>query len=256
MSLELPTPFSGGNSGWGSGWGGGNYNQYAQMAGGLGGIGSALASMFMTQNPADAASPWLSQIPDALKQYLSPYINQGQQTFGELNNYINRGNTAGDMALGQYGALANNPAGVMNQIGGTFHQSPGYNWQVNQALGAANRAAAAGGMAGSPAEQQQIAGTANQLANQDYYNYLGHALGLYGTGLQGLQGISNTGASIGQNIYGSGANAASNLADSLSSYYMSQGNLAYAGAQNQNQNDVGGLGELIDGIGSIASMFM
>lgn len=256
MSLEMPTPFSGGNDGGGSGWGGQNYNQYAQMMGGIGGIGSGLASMFMTQNPADAASPWLSQIPDALKQYLTPYINNGQQAFGDLNNYMQRGNTAGDMAMGQYSALANNPAGVMNGIGSTFQQSPGYNWQVNQALGAANRAASAGGMAGSPAEQQQIAGVSSQLANQDYYNYLSHALGMYGTGLQGLQGISNMGASIGQGIYGEGASSANNLADSLSSYYMSQGNLAYAGAQNQNQNTVGGMGELLGGIGSIASLFM
>lgn len=250
MSLELPTPFSGGNNGFGG------YNQYGQMMGGMGGIGAGLASLFLTQNPSDSASPWLNQIPDALKQYMLPYINAGQQGLNTMNDYINRGNTAGNALMGQYGALLSNPAGVMNNIGSTFQQSPGYGFQVNQALGAANRASAAGGMAGSPQEQQQIAGVTSQLANQDYYNYLSHALGMYGQGLEGMQNVYGLGAQMGQNVYDEGAQMSGDLANSLGSYYMSQANNAYAGAQNQNQNMIGGLGSLIGGIGDIASLFL
>lgn len=258
MSMELPTPFSGGyGGGYGGGFGGygGGWQSQnpfgAELAGGLGGIGAGLASLFLTQNPADASSPWLSQIPDALKQYLMPYINAGQTGLNDMNQYVQRGNTAGNTLMGQYGNLLANPAGVMNQMGSQFKQSPGYGFQVSQALQAANNAAAAGGMAGSPQEQQQIAGITNQLANQDYYNYLGKAMGLYGQGLQGMQDIYGIGGQMGQDIFNTGAQSANDLAGSLASYYMSQANNAYAGAINQNQNQIGGIGELLGGIGSL-----
>lgn len=166
------------------------------------------------QNPANAGMPYLNQI----SQYFQPYWNAGNQALGALQ--------------GQYGQLLNNPGAVMNRMGQGFQQSPGYQFQVNQALGAANRAGAAGGMAGSPMEQQNIAGTVNQMANQDYYNYLNHVTGLYGQGLQGEQGIA-----------GMGLNAGEDLAQAL----MSQAQMAYSGMANQNQMT----GGMFGGIGSM-----
>jgi hypothetical protein len=238
MGFESGDDNLGNSAGWGSALG--------NILGGLGG--------FFTSNPSDAAMPYLNNISPMLQQYLSPYIQQGQSGFNTLNNYMNMGNNASNALMGQYSNLINNPSGVMNRIGSSFQQSPGYGWQVNQALNAANRAAAAGGMAGSPAEQQQASTVASQLANQDYYNYLNHGMSLYGQGLSGLQGMSGMGLSAGQNIYGIGANAANNLASSLGSLAMSQGNLAYAGQINQNQSDMGGFGALGEGIGEIASL--
>ena len=226
--------------------------QNPSMWGGLGGIAGGLASFFQ-QNPSDAASKYYNQIPGALGQYLNPYIQNGNQAYGYLNNFMNRGNTAGDLSLGINSSLVNNPAGFMNQLGSTFQQSPGYDWEKGQALQSANRASAAGGMAGSPAEQQQIAGVTGQLANQDYYNYLHNVLGVFGSGMEGLNGISNQGYNASQGVYGSGANAANSMAQAMANYYASQGNLAYAGAQNSNNSMLGGLGSLASGIGSLAA---
>lgn len=217
----------------------------AMLMGGLGGIGAGIGSFF-TQNPADSAMPYLNQIPGLF----NPYIQNGQAAYGNLSQYMNNGVQAGQMLMPQYNSLVNNPALMMNKIGSTFQQSPGYNWQVNQALGAANRAAAAGGMAGSPAEQQQIAGVTNQLANQDYYNYLNHALNLFGTGLSGLSNMYGQGMGVGENIYNTGYGAAGDEASAL----MSQANLAYAGQQNQNQSMMGGMGSLLSGLGGVASV--
>src|ERR1700751_3520310 len=104
-------------------------------------------------NPADKAMPYLDQIPDTIKPYYQPYIDAGQQSLSSL--------------MGQYNTLLSNPGAIMNMAGGGFQQSPGYQFQMNQAINAANNAAASGGMAGTPYHQQNAAGMASNLANQD-----------------------------------------------------------------------------------------
>ncbi len=219
----------------------------------LGGLGGLFGG---NSNPSDAASPYLDKIPGMLQGVYSPYMSAGMGALGGLQGYENNGLNAGNSLQQQLGRLTNDPTGLMNSWGKTFHSSPGYNYQVNQALGAANRAAAAGGMAGSPAEQQSLAGTVNGMANQDYYNYLSHAQNLYGMGLQGLQGMYNTGAQIGSNIYDTGANMANEYGTNLAQSYMNQGNLAYAGQENQNQSQGGMMGALGSGLGGLFGMGM
>lgn len=161
-------------------------------------------------NAADAGMPYLNQAGSMLPGYYQPFINAGLAQLPNLQQ--------------QYGQLTNNPGQFMNKMGQNFQQSPGYQFQTQQAMGAANRAAAAGGTLGTPMEQQNIAGTVNGLANQDYYNWMKQAMGAYGAGLQGEQGLYNTG-------YGASNDLASNLAAIL----QSQAQLAYAGQANQNQ---------------------
>lgn len=198
------------------------------VAGGLGSLGAGLAGAFTGggNNPYDAAGQYYNQIPDIAKQYFNPYIGAGQDALGQMQN--------------QYGGLINDPNAVLNRIGKGYQQSPGYDWQMNQAMQAGNNAAAAGGMLGSPAHQQQNMEVAQGLANQDYYNYLQHALGLYGIGTQGLQGIGQMG-------YG----ASGDLAGLLSTALMNQGNLAYSGAAAQNQQKGSQWGDIFGGLGSI-----
>lgn len=218
---------------------------------GLGSIGSGLYSLFGENDPQDAAWPYLNKIPDMLNGLYQPYIQNGQAAFGSLNNYMTQGTNANNTLMGQYNNLISNPTGTMNQIGSTFHSSPGYNWDVNQALGAANRASAAGGMAGSPAEQQTIGGTVNQMANQDYYNYLNHGIGMYNQGLQGMEGVSSRGLAAGTDVYNTGANMSNELAQNLASTYLNQANLGYQGTINTNQRIGGGLGSIWGGMGQI-----
>lgn len=196
-----------------------------------GGIGDLLAAFGLYngskdfKNPADSAMPYMNQITNMLPGMYNPYINAGQSQIPGLQSQFNQ--------------LVNNPGGMLNNIGQSFHQSPGFQFQTDQALGAANRAAAAGGMAGTPMEQQNLATTVNGLANQDYYNYLNHATNLYGQGLQGMQGM-----------YSTGLNATNSLSSQLSQALASQGQLAYSGQNTQNQHDQGtqgGIWGLISG---------
>ncbi len=184
----------------------------------------AFDSLFGTKDPSKDAMKYLNKIPGETSPYYNPYIDLGQKQIPGLEK--------------QYSDLMNDPAAIMNKIGGGYQQSPGFQFALKQALQGGNNAAAAGGMAGSPQHEQQNMQTATDLGNQDFYNYLNHALGLYGQGLQGSQGLFNT-----------GYNASSSYADLLANNLASQANLKYAGDANQNTARSGLWGGLL-GAGS------
>ena len=161
------------------------------------------------RNPADAANSYLSQIPEAMRPYFESYINQGQ--------------TAGGKLSGQYDQMTQNPGGLLSQISSGYKQSPGYQFKLDQALGAGQNASASGGMLGTPQDQQQQMGIANDIASKDYEDYLNHVLGLYGLGQQGQQKMQEQG-------FGASTRFGENLGNTLGQ----QGQYAYAGQAGQN----------------------
>jgi hypothetical protein len=184
---------------------------------------SMLGGLFGGHNdPSKAGMEYYNQIPGQLEKYLSPYIN--------------RGNRAGGILEGQYGNLLNDPGGMLNKIGGGYQQSPGFKFALQQAMQGAGHAAAAGGMAGSPQHEQQNMTLATNLANQDYNQWIQNALGLYGKGLGGEEGM-----------YGIGAKAGIGMGEDLASLLAQQGNMAYAGAAGRNQYNQQNLSNLIGG---------
>ncbi|MGN6347044.1 MAG: hypothetical protein ACTHME_05015 [Candidatus Nitrosocosmicus sp.] len=221
------------------------------MESGIGSLLNGAYDMWGENDPYSAAMPYFNKIPGMFQQEYSPWINNGLSALNGMQSYMNRGNQAGNMLMGDYNEMTNDPSGLINKLGAGFKQSPGYQFEVNQSLGAANRAAAAGGMAGSPEEQQQISGVVNQLANQDYYNYLNHSQQMYNQGIGGLQRTEGLGANIGTNIYNQGASAANNLAQNLGAAYMNQGNLNFADTQYNNQRRGGAFGQMFSGINDI-----
>jgi len=173
-------------------------------------------------DPNKAANKYLRQQPDVLHQYYDPYVGYGQQAMGQLQ--------------GQYNNLMSDPSGALNQIGQGYQSSPGFNFALQQALQASKQAAAAGGMAGSPQHEQQSMQVASGLASQDYNNWLHNALGLYGQGLSGTQGLANMG-------YG----ASNELAQSLSNNLASRAGSAY----NAKANNL----DMLSGIPSMLQAF-
>lgn len=189
------------------------------IASGLGGLGNP------GKNPADAAMPYLDQISDKGGKPLQPYMDYGEKSLPVLQN--------------QYESLINGPGKKLNSIGEDFQQSPGFKFALEQALGAANRSSAAGGMAGSPANQQESMTLATNLANQDYYNWLGGATGLYGKGLQGEEGMADR-----------GANAGKSMSDLIAQQLSQQANLAYQGEKQKNESSSANWGSIFGGIAS------
>jgi hypothetical protein len=204
-------------------------SQYLAPAALMGGMGIG-SMMSPYKNPADAANPYLQQIPDTLKPYYQPFIDAGANALSTSQNQFNQ--------------LSTNPGGRMNEIGQSFQQSPGFDFQVQQAMQGSNQAAAAGGMAGSPQHEQQNMQLANNLANQDYYNWLGNALGIYKVGLGGEQDISKMG-------YG----ASNELAQSLSNNLLSQAMLQYQGQAGENQREGTNWADLAGGAALGAASF-
>ncbi len=200
------------------------------MAAGAGGLGAGLGSLLFGggKNPYDAASGYFDQIPGAMSQYYQPYIDAGHNSMNQLQN--------------QYGGLVNDPNAMYNKIASGYQHSPGYDWQVGQGTNAVNNAAAAGGMIGSPQHQQQSAQMTQGIANQDFNNYFGHVMGMYGEGLNGLKDINHMG-------YGASNEYANTIGNSL----MNQGNLAFSGQASENQAKGSQWGDIFGGLGTIAS---
>lgn len=201
-----------------------DYNEaLGQQLGGT--LGSVIGSFF-SDDPSEDAMEYLNQIPETITPYYQPYIDAGSQALPSLQD--------------QYSQLLNDPSGLISSIGSNYEASPGYQWSVDQATKAANQSAAAGGMLGSPAEQQKLAQNITGMANQDYYNYMNQALGLYGQGLSGTEGMAEMG-------YG----ASNELANSLAANLQSQAQLGYSGQDWENQKIggiAGGLGTITGGI--------
>lgn len=171
------------------------------------------------RNPSDAAQGYIGRIPGETKQYFDPFFQAGKNAIPGLQN--------------QYDQLLNDPGKRLNQIGEGYQQSPGFQFALQQALQGSGHAAAAGGLAGSPQHEQQNQELVTNLANQDYNNWIRNALGIYGQGLNGQQGL-----------VGQGAQSGAQYGDILGQSLAQQGNLAFQGQrqQNQNRNDIFGNG--------------
>lgn len=194
--------------------------------------GSAVGGLISPwSNPYNKSMDYLNQIPGTVTPYYNPYIQAGGRSLNTLENTYNQ--------------LLQNPGQTMNQIGSGFQASPGYQYNVEQATNAANQAAAAGGMLGTPEEQQQLAGTVSGLANQDYYNYLNNALGLYGQGLSGMQGINQM-----------GYNASDQLARTLKDVLESQSKASMAQQYAENQRSAAESSGFGDVLGGFAGGFL
>ncbi len=110
------------------------------FASGVGGIGSGLFELFGShEDPTKKAGKYYDQIPDQLRKYLEPYINNGM-----------------------------NPGDFLKKIGAGYQESPGFQFEKKQGLGSIENAAAAGGMLGTQGHQQQAGELSTQLANRDY----------------------------------------------------------------------------------------
>lgn len=213
-----------------------DWSALAQTLGpGIGNLLGQAGGLFTDKwkNPADAAMGDISKIPGATQGYYDPYIKAGQGALSQLE--------------GQYGNLLKDPGGLMNQIGQSYQKSPGFDFQLKQALQAASNAAAAGGLAGSPQHEQQSMQLANNLANQDYNSWISRALGLYGQGLQGEQ-----------DLYHTGYDASGSMANILKDTLAKQAELKYQGqdAANKHQAQAGSIWDTVGSLAGAAIPFL
>ena len=178
------------------------------------------------RNPADSAQSYLSQIPDQMKPYFQPYMDQGQK--------------AGQALSGQYDQMTQDPSAFFANLGKGYQESPGYQFNLQQALKAGQNASAAGGMLGTPQDQQQQMGTAQGLASKDYEDYINHILGIFGAGQQGMQGQQEQ-----------GFKASTGYGENLANVLGQQAQYGYAGQAGQNANRSQNWSNLFGGASSL-----
>ena len=181
------------------------------LTAGAGSLGSGLMGLFGgNNNPADAGMDYLNQIPGQTHKNLDPWANYGMN-------------------------LTQHPGERLNEIGQGYHQSPGFQFALQQALQGAGHAQAAGGMAGSPQHEFQNMGLATNLANQDYNQWMKNALGLHNEG------------------YGQGQDASTNINDQIIQALAAKSGLAYKGAAAQNESQGNIFGNLLGGAATLAA---
>lgn len=202
------------------------FMQMLGIGGGLGTAGMGAYGMFNPgKNPATEANNTIGQIPGQTKPYYQPYMDAGKGAMSDLQN--------------QYkDLLGGNKQGM---LGESFKESPGYQYQLQQALGQGANASARGGMLGTPEDVRQSMSTAQGLASQDYNNYMNNQMNLYGQGLNGEQGLNQM-----------GYNANTDYANTLANTLGQQGAYQYAGQAGQNAGKSQGMGNIFSGLGMAA----
>lgn len=265
-------------------------NQYAIQSGlGLGADaltnGTAMAQGYLGVNTTGGGGNSIQSLQDAYgtaRGDLTNQYGQAQGYLGQLGGLYNHMAQGGQNAYDAYlNATGANGAAGSQAAAAAFQASPGYQYALDQALGAVQRTAAArGGLAGGNTTAG-ILNTANGLASQGYQQYvnnLGNAASSYGTGLagqaQGLAGQANASqnlgtqlASLGQtygqnraNIYGTAAQQQVGFGQNVAGLQNSaanalvQNNNNLAQAQNQASANAIGLGmNIIGGLGNFTA---
>ena len=197
-------------------------------AGGLAGLLSGLFGNG-SKDPMKEANKYYDQIPGMMKPYYDPYVQAGQHQIPGL-------------VMMNILISAKDPGSIIARLAGGYQKSPGYNFQLGEGERAIGNAAAAGGMAGTAQHQQQAGTMANNLANQDFQQYLQQAMGLYGRGLGGKEGLMDQG-------YKAGSSLSENLAQLLGR----KGDLAYKERAflDKQKNNNGMWNNIFGGLGSI-----
>lgn len=179
------------------------------------------------KNPSDAASPYLNQIGPMEQNFYKPYVQQGNQAGGILND--------------QYSQLTQDPAAFLEKLMQGYEPSRSYQLKRDEALKAAGNTAAAGGMRGSTQDIENETKLTDMLMSDDMQQWLQNVTGLFGKGLEGEQGMYNT-----------GFDATKNLTGDLSNVLGTQGQLAFQGQANQNKSQSDLLSGLVKALGGVA----
>lgn len=232
MAFDWGNSFKGGIQGGLAG------SPFGPWGAGVGSVLGGITGLFGGNNDEEEeTNKILNQIPGELRKYLEPYIKAGQGALGNLND-----------VSGEYQKLYQDPNSIISRIGAGYKQSPGYQWRLNQGENAITNAAARGGMAGTAQHQQEAGQLAEDLANQDFNDYMKNALGLFGTGLTGRTGIE-------QGIFNTGATSAGDLATSLANVLKAKAGLNYQRGSQQNALNSDFLSSILGNAGNIKGLF-
>jgi hypothetical protein len=236
--------------------------------------------MLFGENPANSAMPYLNQTRDMLKPYFDPYINQGQQAYGNVAQLMNQGQQAygnfdrlmnrGENAYNAMNPglteMATDPTAFLEALMQHYQPSGGYQLKLDEMSKAAGNTAAAGGMRGSLNDIKDQSRLTEMLMSDDMQQWLQNVLGIQGAGMSGLNSFYNAGNNAAGQIYNTGNNAAGqiyntgydatkSLSSDLSNILGTQAQLSFQGQRENNQQKNDLFSGLLSGVGGLLGGF-
>jgi hypothetical protein len=183
-------------------------------------------------------------------------LNFQKQIYGDtvkrVDPYYKSGLTANNALNFELGLTGTRPEGYQG-----FQETPGYDFQVQEGLGAVNALAGARGGLNSGATMQALQQRGQGLANQEYNNWLNRVTGVSDTGLS----AATLQANAGQNAAAGVSNALGGIGNAQAAGAIGQGN-AWTGALtntlgtwNYQRGLTGGGGLNGSGMGGLGSLF-
>ncbi len=185
-----------------------------------------LAGLFgkKKKDPSKAGMKYLNNIQPSMSPYYQPYIDKGRAASESVNN--------------EYNQQVSDPSAIYNKLGAGYKESPGYQFRLNQALQAGNQSQAAGGMLGTPQNQQQNMGIAGDQAGADFEKYLQNVIGIYKGGIAGQEGTA-----------GRGYDASSTMGNAAGDIEGRKAEMAYNGADSMNKGNAQNWENITSGLG-------
>lgn len=216
----------------------------------VGGIGGLMQGRGRYADPAQAAMPYLNQIPAMAQQNLGPYVQRGNQGDANAANAYNRSYNEfanpGNVYPQEYNQMGLDPGAYMEAIMSKYEPSKGYQYKQNRMLQAMRNSAASGGFAGTELDREEQANAVKGMLGEDMQQFLSNILGIqqFGTGgrergfERGILGRERALARMGEMGERQGAQgfqAASSLADILGGNLGQQAGAGYQGRVQGNE---------------------
>lgn len=223
---------------------------------------AAGGSIYASQTGANAAKSAANTQAGAANNASATELGMYNQTVGREAPYVNAGNNALGQMQSLIGTLGG-PGGPTNPIlamlgigpggasgGGinpsTFQGSPGYQYELQQGQNAVTNSNAHAGLGGNALRELQQNG--QQLANQNWNQYLGNASGAYQNALQNYLGPLSGLVTGGQNAAGNLGTIGTGVGNQVGGNQLGAGN-ALAGAQIGAANaQVGGINKSLEAL--------
>lgn len=177
-------------------------------------IGGAVISSSATKSAANSAASAAAQNNQLARDQFA--VNSAN-----LSPAIQRGNAAGGYVNDLLG-IGGDPAAA-DAAFGKFRDSTGYQFQLNQGLGAVNSNAYARGMGQSGATYKALQDRGTQIANGSFQGYLGD-----------LQNVSSQGTQAASSLAGVSTNYTGQVAANNNNAADAAGNAALSNASNIN----------------------
>lgn len=155
---------------------------------GVGGVGAGIyagnkAASAQRRAAADANNRLQAGQNNAINQ-LQPYSEYGRQAFSPLSAMLF--GKEYNAKTGEFGRQLSQEERL-----GYFQESPGYQYQLDQGISAIDRSAASQGMLQSGNTMKEVQQYGQNLANQEYGNYIDSLLGQLGYAQQADTNMAN-----------------------------------------------------------------